>query len=83
MLKDRLSPADEAARDADMQQSLAACPRILDLVARGPLADPDADAIVYLRAPLDPNPVTVSNEQSDGLDQGGREFFPGAGRRQG
>jgi hypothetical protein len=63
MLKDRLSPADEAARDKEMRDALAACPRILDLVARGPLADPDAQAIVYLRFPLDPNPVVVSNDQ--------------------
>jgi len=51
----------EVLAKADVE--LAACPRILDLVARGPLADPDASAVVYLRAPLDPHPVTVSNDR--------------------
>ena len=41
MLKDRLSPADEAAREKEMREELTTCPRILDLVARGPLADPE------------------------------------------
>ncbi len=35
MLKDRLSPADEAAREKDMREQLTTCPRILDLVAPG------------------------------------------------
>ena len=40
MLKERLSPADEAARDREMREALASCPRILDLIARGPLPIP-------------------------------------------
>ena len=52
MLKERLSPADEAARDNEMRDALAVCPRILDLIAQGPLVDPDAEAVVYLRSPL-------------------------------
>ena len=75
MLKDRLSAADEAARDKEMRDALAACPRILDLVARGPLADPDAGAVVYLRAPLDPHPVTVSNERLMGCIKAAENFF--------
>ena len=82
MLKDRLSPADVAAREKEMREALAACPRILDLVARGPLADPDAEAVVYLRSPLDPNPVIVSQRSADGLHQGRREFLSRTGRRQ-
>jgi fatty-acyl-CoA synthase len=62
MLKERLSPADEAARDDEMREALEACPRLLDLIVRGPLADPDAEAIVYLRSPLDPRPVRLTNE---------------------
>jgi len=79
MLKDRLSPADEALRDQEMQDALAACPRILDLVARGPLADPDAQAVVYLRSPLDPNPVTVSNDQLMGCIKAAENFFRAQG----
>jgi fatty-acyl-CoA synthase len=52
MLRDRLTPADEAAREKDMQESLSACPRILDLVARGPLADPDAAQRLLQKFPV-------------------------------
>jgi fatty-acyl-CoA synthase len=79
MLKDRLSPADEAARDREMQESLAACPRILDLIVRGPRADPDAHAVVYLRAPLDPDPVTVSNGHLIGCVRAAENFFRAQG----
>jgi len=79
MLNDRLSAADEAARDKEMRDALAACPRILDLVARGPLADPDAGAVVYLRAPLDPHPVTVSNERLMGCIKAAENFFRAQG----
>jgi fatty-acyl-CoA synthase len=79
MLKDRLSPADEAARETEMREALGACPRILDLVARGPLEDPTADAVVYLRAPLDPNPVVVSNDQLMGCIKAAENFFRAQG----
>ena len=79
MLNDRLSPADEVARDKEMQEALAACPRILDLVARGPLADPDAEAVVYLRSPLDPNPVIVSNDRLMGCTKAAENFFRAQG----
>ena len=75
MLKERLSPADEAARDREMREALASCPRILDLIARGPLADPDAEALVYLRSPLDPNPVVVSNDRLMGCIKAAEIFF--------
>jgi len=79
MLKERLSPADEAARDREMREALASCPRILDLIARGPLADPDAEAVVYLRSPLDPNPVVVSNDRLMGCIKAAETFFRGQG----
>jgi len=79
MLKDRLSPADETAREKDMREQLAACPRILDLVARGPLADPGADAVVYLRSPLDPSPVVVSNDHMMGCIKAAETFFRAQG----
>ena len=79
MLKDRLSPADEAAREREMREELTTCPRILDLVARGPLADPGADAVVYLRSPLDPAPVTVSNDHLMGCVKAAETYFRAQG----
>jgi fatty-acyl-CoA synthase len=75
MLKERLSPADEAARDNEMREALAACPRILDLIAHGPLADPDAEAVVYLRSPLDPSPVRLTNASLMGAIKAAESFF--------
>jgi fatty-acyl-CoA synthase len=79
MLKDKLAPAEEAAREQEMRTALAACPRILDLIARGPLADPQAEAVVYLRAPLDPNPVSVSNDHLIGCVKAAENFFRAQG----
>ncbi|WP_027580597.1 AMP-binding protein [Bradyrhizobium sp. Ai1a-2] len=75
MLKERLAPAEEAAREQEMRQDLAACPRILDLIARGPLGDPNAEGVIYLRSPLDPNPVTLSNDQLMGSIKAAENFF--------
>jgi fatty-acyl-CoA synthase len=79
MLKDKLSPAEESARDATMREALAACPRILDLIARGALADPDAQAIIYLRSPLDPDPVVISNDHLMGAIKAAETFFRAQG----
>ena len=79
MLKERPSPAEEAARERDMRDALASCPRILDLIARGPLADPDADAIIYLRSLLDPHPVRLSNNHLMGSIKVAETFFRAQG----
>jgi len=79
MLKERPSPADEAAREGEMQAALAACPRILDLIARGAIADGDAAAILYLRSPLDPNPVTISYDRLLGAIKAAETFFRAQG----
>jgi fatty-acyl-CoA synthase len=79
MLKDRLSPAEEAVRDREMRETLAACPRILDLIARGPLADPEAAAILYLRSPLDLSPVAISGDHLMGCIKAAENFFRAAG----
>jgi fatty-acyl-CoA synthase len=79
MLKDRLSPAEEAAREKEMRETLEACPRILDLIARGPLADPRADAVIYLRSPLDPAPVVTSGDHLMGAIKAAENFFRAAG----
>jgi len=79
MLKERLSPADEGARDNEMRDALAACPRILDLIAQGPLVDPDAEAVVYLRSPLDPHPVRLTNGNLMGAIKAAETFFRAEG----
>ncbi|MCA1453359.1 AMP-binding protein [Bradyrhizobium sp. BRP22] len=75
MLKERLSPAEEAAREQEMRDELAACPRILDLIARGPLGDPNAEGVIYLRSPLDLNPVILSNDQLMGSIKAAENVF--------
>src|ERR1700755_70694 len=79
MLKERLSPADEAARDNEIRDAPAACPRILDLIAQGPLVDPDAEAVVYLRSPLDPHPVRLTNGNLMGAIKAAETFFRAEG----
>jgi fatty-acyl-CoA synthase len=79
MLQDRLSPAEEAAREEEMRAALAACPRILDLIARGAIADPDAEAIRYLRSPLDPQPLAVSYDRLMGAIKAAENFFRAQG----
>lgn len=79
MLKDRLSPANEAVRDQKMREALAACPRIHDLIARGPLGDPEAEAVLYLRSPLDPNPVAMSGDHLMGCIKAAENFLRAAG----
>ena len=79
MLKDRLSPADEAAREDEMRAALSSCPRILDLIARGALADPDGDAIIYLRSPRDPDPVVISKDQLMGAIKAAEIVFRAQG----
>ncbi len=79
MLLDKPSSADEAARDTEMRTTLAACPRILDLVARGALARPDAEAVVYLRAPLDPSPVVITGAQLMGCIKAAENYFRAQG----
>lgn len=79
MLRERLSPADEAVRDKEMQETLAACPRILDLVARGPQGAPGAEGAIYLRTPLDPNPVVISNDHLMGCVKSAENYFRGQG----
>jgi fatty-acyl-CoA synthase len=79
MLKDKLSPTDEAGREKEMLDALSSCPRILDLIARGALADPDAEAILYLRSPLDPQPLVVSHDRLMGMIKAAENFFRAQG----
>jgi fatty-acyl-CoA synthase len=79
MLQDKPSSADEAARKEEMRAALAACPRILDLIARGAIADPDAEAIRYLRSPLDPQPLAISYDRLMGAIKATENFFRAQG----
>ena len=79
MLLDKPSPQIDAARDTEMREALAKCPRILDLVAQGALTDPKAEAVVYLRAPLDPAPVVLTNEHLLGCIKAAENWFRAEG----
>ena len=79
MLKDKLSLADEAAREEEMRTALSTCSNILDLIARGALADPDGEAIIYLRSPLDPDPVVITNDHLMGAIKAAETFFRAQG----
>src|SRR5258708_35511290 len=63
MLHDKPQSADQATPEQEMRAAPAACPRILDLIARGAIADPDAEAIRYLRSPLDQQPLAISYDR--------------------
>jgi len=79
MLQDKPSSADQATRKEEMRAALAACPRILDLIARGAIADPDAEAIRYLRSPLDPQPLAISYDRLMGAIKATENFFRAQG----
>src|SRR5258708_10837041 len=79
MLQDKPSSADQATREQEMRAALAACPRILDLIARGAIADPDAEAIRYLRSPLDPQPLAISYDRLMGAIKAAENFFRAQG----
>ncbi len=57
----------DEARERDMRDSLARCPRFIDLVAEGARIDPAAPALIYGRSVADPDPVTLSFDGLMGL----------------
>jgi fatty-acyl-CoA synthase len=79
MLKDKLSPADEQIREDRLREALATCPRLVDLIARGWMADPDAEAIIYLRSPRDESPVIISGDHLMGYIKAAETFFHAEG----
>src|SRR5262249_16333088 len=50
-----------------------------DLIARGPQGAPDAEAAIYLRSPLDPNPVVLTNDQLMGTIKAAENYFRAQG----
>jgi fatty-acyl-CoA synthase len=79
MLKDKLSSADEQMREDRLREALATCPRLIDLIARGWMSDPDAEAIIYLRSPRDESPVTISGDHLMGYIRAAENFFRAEG----
>ena len=62
-----LTVTERATRDAKAREILAQCPDVGSLIRRGHSRDPDAQAIVYLRAALDPSPVVTTSGELLGL----------------
>jgi fatty-acyl-CoA synthase len=75
MLKATLSPAEERQRENALRETLGSCPRIIDLIARGRIDDPDTEALIYLTSPLDENPVAISGEHLMGCIKAAENFF--------
>jgi fatty-acyl-CoA synthase len=62
-----------------MRRTLEACPRILDIIAQGALADPNQEAIIYLRAALDSDPVVYTNDHFVGCIKATATWFRSQG----
>ena len=65
--------------DHDAREIVAAHPRVIDLIARGALKNPDGDALVYLRTATDENPVAINYDDLMGLIQAATDWFRNAG----
>jgi fatty-acyl-CoA synthase len=79
MLKAKLSPAEERTRENALREALQTCPRIIDLIARGHIDDPNAGALVHLNSPLDENPVVITREHLMGYIKAAENFFRAEG----
>ena len=71
--------AREAARDSEMRAALAATPRIVDLIGAGAAIDPAAEAVIYLRSALDPDPVVYSYDAMMGFIKAAENRFRALG----
>ncbi len=58
---------DREALETDARAILRDCPDVFRLIARGVAAEPDENAIVYLRTALDPAPATTTARDFLGL----------------
>jgi fatty-acyl-CoA synthase len=56
-----------AALDARARSIIDECPDVFRLIARGTAIDPEHEAIVYLRTPLDPAPIVTTARSFLGL----------------
>jgi fatty-acyl-CoA synthase len=71
--------AREAARDSEMRAALATTPRIVDLIGAGAAIDPAAEAVIYLRSALDPDPVVYSYDAMMGFIKAAENRFRALG----
>lgn len=74
-MREAASYEREKKRDAELKDILAKAPRIVDLLARGASVDPKADGLVYLRHPLDPEPVRFSFDDYMGYVKAAENWF--------
>jgi fatty-acyl-CoA synthase len=79
MLKAKLSSAEEQMREDALREALETCPRIVDLIARGRIDDPDAEALIHLTSPLDENPLVITGEHLMGYIKAAENFFRAEG----
>lgn len=71
---------DEWTRlNSTAQEVLDAHPRVIDLIARGARANPNGDALIYLRTATDEQPVVVGYDDFMGLIQATADWYRGQG----
>lgn len=69
----------ELQRDEQAKALLDACPRIVDLIGMGARIDPSVEAVIYLRAATDLNPVVYSFNEMMGCIKAAEKWFRGRG----
>ena len=65
----------ERARERELERAIADYPRLIDLIAAGANLDPQATALTYLRAPLDPAPVSYTYGEFIGAVKAAESWF--------
>jgi fatty-acyl-CoA synthase len=69
----------ELQRDEQVKGLLGSCPRIVDLIGKGARIDPSAEAVIYLRAATDCNPVVYCFDEMMGFVKAAERWFRGNG----
>jgi fatty-acyl-CoA synthase len=69
----------ELQREEQAKALLGACPRIVDLIGIGAKIDPSTEAVIYLRAATDRNPVVYSFDEMMGFIKAAERWFRGNG----
>ena len=73
------SDAERTTLDRTAADLIAAHPRVIDLIARGANANPNGDALIYLRTATDESPVVVSYGDLMGLIQATADWYRAQG----
>ena len=72
--------ADERQQlDRKATELIAAHPRVIDLIAHGARANPNGDALIYLRTATDPHPAVASYQDMMGLIQATADWYRAQG----